>query len=115
MAATITEYLYHLLDFAEEKMLIEAEDREYTLNRLLEIVQLDAPECERPEKKLCPETATSILRILFTSFSICFFLASLKSCSELTKSICGSISNAFAIRSMVESLGIFLPISRSPM
>ena len=64
MAATITEYLYHLLDFAEEKMLIEAEDREYTLNRLLEIVQLDAPECERPEKKLCPETATSILEPL---------------------------------------------------
>lgn len=64
MATTITEYLYHLLDFAEEKQLIEAEDREYTLNRLLEIVQLDAPECERPERKLCPETATSILEPL---------------------------------------------------
>ncbi|MBQ8507256.1 MAG: UDP-glucose--hexose-1-phosphate uridylyltransferase [Clostridia bacterium] len=64
MTTTITEYLHHLLDFAEEKLLIEAEDREYTFNRLLEIVQLDGPECERPEKKLCPETATCILEPL---------------------------------------------------
>ena len=61
MPKNITELMHALLDYAEDKQLIEVEDREYTLNRLLEIFRMDAPECERPERMPCPETATAIL------------------------------------------------------
>ena len=64
MDKRITELLHQLLDFAEDKKLIEAEDREYTLNRLLEIFKMDAPEGDRPERKATPETATVILNEL---------------------------------------------------
>ena len=37
MLKNITECFHALLDFAEARALIEAEDREYTLNRLLEL------------------------------------------------------------------------------
>ncbi len=40
---TATEYLYRLVDFAIEKNLIEPIDRAYALNRLMEIMQMDAP------------------------------------------------------------------------
>ena len=61
MQKTITELMHALLDFAEDKQLIEAEDREYSLNRLLEIFRMDAPEGDRPAREPSPETATSIL------------------------------------------------------
>ena len=61
MQKNITEYFHALLDFAEDRNLIEAEDREYTLNRLLELYGMDAPECERPGRAPSPETATPIL------------------------------------------------------
>lgn len=64
MSKTITELMYALLDFAEAKQLIEGEDREYSLNRLLEIFAMDAPECAQPEKQPIPETATPILEPL---------------------------------------------------
>ena len=64
MSKNCTEYLHALLDFAEDKRLIEAEDREYSLNRLLEIFSLDAPECDRPARAASPETATPILEPL---------------------------------------------------
>ena len=54
MSKNCTEYLHALLDFAEDKRLIEAEDREYSLNRLLEIFSLDAPECDRPARAASP-------------------------------------------------------------
>ena len=44
MDKSMTALLNALLDFAEDKKLIAAEDRAYTLNRLLEIVDMDAPE-----------------------------------------------------------------------
>ena len=61
MDKRITELLHELLNFAEDKKLIEAEDREYSLNRLLEIFKMDAPEGEQPERKATPETATVML------------------------------------------------------
>jgi len=61
MLKNITECFHALLDFAEARALIEAEDREYTLNRLLEICRMDAPECDRPAPCPCPDTATPIL------------------------------------------------------
>lgn len=64
MLKLTTEYLHRLLDYAEDKRLIEAEDREYTLNRLLEVFHMDAPDGERPEKTISPETATPILDVL---------------------------------------------------
>ena len=77
MLKNITECFHALLDFAENRALIEAEDREYTLNRLLEICQMDAPECDRPEAYPCPDTATPILDRLFEglhrSLNICDF------------------------------------------
>ena len=64
MPKNCTEYLHALLDFAEDKHLIEVEDREYSLNRLLEIFYMDAPECNRPARATSPETATPILEPL---------------------------------------------------
>ena len=64
MSKNCTEYLHALLDFAEDKRLIEAEDRAYSLNRLLEIFSMDAPECDRPARATSPETATPILEPL---------------------------------------------------
>ena len=64
MPVTTTELLYRLVDFAEAKGLIEAADRKYTFNRLLEVVQLDAPECEAPERETAPATATRYLDAL---------------------------------------------------
>ena len=61
MPKNCTEYLHALLDFAEDKHLIEVEDREYSLNRLLEIFSMDAPECDRPARTASPVTATPIL------------------------------------------------------
>ncbi len=61
MMKNLTDYLHELLDFAEDKKLIEAEDREYSLNRLMEILMMDAPEGERPARRETPETATAIL------------------------------------------------------
>ena len=54
MPKNTTELLHALLDFAEDKQLIELEDREYTLNRLMEIFCMDAPECERPARQTSP-------------------------------------------------------------
>ena len=64
MSKSVTALLHGLLDYAQDKRLIEPEDREYSLNRLLEIMNLDAPECERPARKEAPETATPILEPL---------------------------------------------------
>ena len=64
MLKITTEYLHKLLDFAEDKNLIEAEDREYSFNRLMEVFRMDAPEGERPERAASPETATPILDVL---------------------------------------------------
>ncbi len=41
---TTTQTMLHLIDFAIAKGLVEAIDRAYALNRLLEIMQMDAPE-----------------------------------------------------------------------
>lgn len=61
MSKNLTELMYALLDFAEANQLIEREDRSYTLNRLLEIFQMDAPEAAQPQSAPVPETATPIL------------------------------------------------------
>ena len=62
MDKSMTALLNALLDFAEDKKLIAAEDRAYTLNRLLEIVEMDAPEdAPLPPRTPSPETATPIL------------------------------------------------------
>jgi len=64
MPKNATELMHALLDFAEDKQLIEAEDRAYTLNRLLEVMGMDAPEGERAAREASPETATPILEPL---------------------------------------------------
>ncbi len=61
MQKTMTEYMHYLLDFAEDKALIDPLDRHYSFNRLLEILQMDAPECARPAREPSPDTATGIL------------------------------------------------------
>ncbi len=58
---TATEYLYRLVDFAIEKNLIEPIDRAYALNRLMEIMQMDAPEEIDYAPCAAPETATAYL------------------------------------------------------
>lgn len=64
MNHTATEYLYRLLDFAVEKGLVAPIDRAYTLNRLMEIMQMDAPEEIEYESVPAPETATEYLNKL---------------------------------------------------
>ena len=64
MSKCITALLHNLLDFAQDKGLIEAEDREYSLNRLMEIMGMEAPECGRPPREEAPETATPMLEPL---------------------------------------------------
>ena len=56
-----TAYLNRLIDFAVAKGLVEEEDRAYTLNRLLEIMKMSAPEevCEIAEP--LPDTVTTII------------------------------------------------------
>ena len=58
MKTTATENIYRLVDFAIDRHLVSPIDRSYTVNRLLEIMQMDAPEDIEYEKSLAPETAT---------------------------------------------------------
>ena len=62
--ATATELLYRLVDFAVEKGLIAPIDRAYAINRLLEIMQMDAPEEVDVAPCATPETATPYLDAL---------------------------------------------------
>ena len=62
--ATATELLYRLADFAVEKGLIAPIDRAYSINRLLEIMQMDAPEEIDIMPCAAPQTATAYLDAL---------------------------------------------------
>ena len=53
-----------LLDFAERTQLIEAEDRAYARNRLLEALRLDAPEASTAEEAPLGDTMTEALDAL---------------------------------------------------
>ena len=64
MTHTATETLYRLADFAVDKGLIAPIDRSYTVNRLLEIMAMDAPEEIDYEKAPAPQTATALLEAL---------------------------------------------------
>ena len=44
MDTHVTEWIYRLVDFAIAKEMIEAQDRAFYVNRLLEAMRLDAPE-----------------------------------------------------------------------
>ena len=61
MKPTATEFIYRLADFALQKGLIAPIDRCYTVNRLLEIMQMDAPEEIDYAAEDAPETATRYL------------------------------------------------------
>ena len=56
--------MLHLIDFAIAKGLVEPIDRAYALNRLLEIMQMDAPEDGEFSPCAVPETATAYLDAL---------------------------------------------------
>ncbi|MEE1200389.1 MAG: UDP-glucose--hexose-1-phosphate uridylyltransferase [Christensenellales bacterium] len=58
---TVTEYLSRLVEFARAKDLIHPIDSAYTLNRLLEIMGMDAPEPIDLTPCPIPETATEFL------------------------------------------------------
>ena len=59
-----TEAIYRLADFAIANKLIAPIDRSYTVNRLLEIMALDAPEDIAYAPGPIPETATPYLEAL---------------------------------------------------
>ena len=61
MSAAATESIFRLADFAVEKGLIASIDRSYTVNRLLEIMAMDAPEDVEYVPGAAPQTATAIL------------------------------------------------------
>ncbi|MBR1561328.1 MAG: UDP-glucose--hexose-1-phosphate uridylyltransferase [Clostridia bacterium] len=64
MKPTATESIYRLVDFAVEKGLVAPIDRAYTVNRLLEIMGMDAPEAIDYAPEPAPETATAYLEAL---------------------------------------------------
>ena len=59
-----TEAIYRLADFAVANRLIAPIDRSYTVNRLMEIMELDAPEDVDYVPGPVPETATACLEAL---------------------------------------------------
>ena len=64
MKTTATESIYRLVDFAVGKGLVAELDRTYTVNRLLEIMGMDAPEEIEYASEALPETATAYLEAL---------------------------------------------------
>ena len=64
MSSTATENIHWLADFAVQKGLIAPMDRSYTVNRLLEIMAMDAPEEIDVPQRATPETATAYLEAL---------------------------------------------------
>ena len=63
-AVKVTQLIEVLLVFAEDKQLIEAVDRPYYRNLLLDVMELDAPEGETNIPASIPETATKLLETL---------------------------------------------------
>ena len=59
-----TNAVYGLVDFAIQKNLVEPIDRDYAVNRLLEIMHMDAPEACDYAPEAAPETATKYLTVL---------------------------------------------------
>lgn len=59
-----TNAIYGLVDFAIQKNLVEAMDRDYAVNRLLEIMGMDAPEECDYTPAAAPETTTKFLTVL---------------------------------------------------
>ena len=53
--------MLRMIDFAVSKGLIEAEDSKYTLNLLLDIMKMDAPEETQPCAEPLPATLTPML------------------------------------------------------
>ena len=64
MDTHVTEWIYRLTDFAIAKGLIEAQDRAFYVNRLLEAMRMDAPEEIDYVAVPAPETATQMLDAL---------------------------------------------------
>ena len=64
MPSNATENIYRLADFAVQKNLVAPIDRSYTVNRLLEIMGMDAPEEIDYAPEEAPETATAYLDAL---------------------------------------------------
>ena len=65
MNPTATEMIYSLADFAIAKGLVAPIDRAFTVNRLLEIMHMDAPEAiDYAPTEEVPETATAFLEVL---------------------------------------------------
>lgn len=63
-AENATQLIEELLMFAEKKQLIEAVDRPYYRNLLLDVMDMDAPEGEPCAVGYMPETATKLLASL---------------------------------------------------
>ena len=64
MQTQTTQWIYRLADFAVAKELIEAQDRRFYVNRLLEAMGMDAPEEIEYAPEAAPETATRMLDAL---------------------------------------------------
>ena len=64
MDTHVTEWIYRLVDFAIAKEMIEAQDRAFYVNRLLEAMRMDAPEEINYAPVPAPETAPEMLDAL---------------------------------------------------
>ena len=70
MLKLATEMIYRLADYAEAKNLTYPIDRPYVVNRLLEIMRMNAPEEIDYVSEAIPETATAYLEKLADEYGL---------------------------------------------
>ena len=88
-----TEQMLRMIDFAESKGLIETEDKKYTLNLLLDIMKMDAPEAAAPCDEPLPPTLTPILTALCDNAAARGLIADTQGERELFAArLCGAIT-----------------------
>ena len=93
-----TENLLRLIDFAVAHGLVEDIDRSYTLNRLLEAMQMSAPEAAKPCQEPLPSTVTPMLTELTALAAEKGIIADTNGAKELfAAKLCGEITPAPAV------------------
>ncbi len=93
-----TENLLRLIDFAVAHGLVEDIDRSYTLNRLLEAMQMSAPEEAKPCEAPLPPTVTPMLTELTALAAEKGIIADTNGAKELfAAKLCGEITPAPAV------------------
>ena len=93
-----TENMLRLIDFAVAHGLVEDIDRDYTLNRLMEAMRMNAPEEAKPCEEPLPPTVTPMLHELTAIAAERGLIADTNGAKELfATKLCGEITPAPAV------------------